>query len=315
MYGILSLMPKTIVCQGREVDGADLRWLRTWLAKHRHQSRHQLTLALCRQWDWRTSTGQLKNYAARSLLLKLEQRGFMTLPPIRTAMRRVSWSVARNVLPAIPTPVPIRTSLADLTPLSLLLPKLRSSEDRRFSAYLAQHHYLGFHRTVGENLKYLVRDAYGRDLACVLFGSAAWKLAPRDAFIGWSDQQRQRHLSLLTNNTRFLILPWVVVPHLASHILGMVLRQLCADWRAKYGHPIHLVETFVDRARFRGTCYRATSWQLVGQTRGRSRQDRFTTLRVPVKDIYVYPLLPQFREPLASSTGAPPCSLAKTCWS
>ncbi len=150
--------------------------------------------------------------------------------------------------------------------------------------YLAQHHYLGFHRPVGESIKYLVRDRYGRDLACALFGLAAWKLAPRDAFIGWSDRQRHRNLILLTNNTRFLVLPWVVVPHLASHILGLVLRRLRADWRSKYGHPVHLVETFVDRARFRGTCYRATNWQCVGQTQGRSRQDPYTTLWIPFKE-------------------------------
>ncbi len=168
-------MQETMLCQGRYLEVGDLLWLRAWIHTPRHWNCHQLTLALCWQWDWRTSTGQLKNYAARSFLLKLEQRGLMTLPPIRTAMRRVSWTVETNVSPTILTPGPIRTSLTERTPLSLLLPKLRSSEDWCFGAYLAQLHYLGFHRPVGESIKYLVRNRYGHDLACALFGLAAWK--------------------------------------------------------------------------------------------------------------------------------------------
>jgi hypothetical protein len=190
--------------------------------------------------------------------------------------------------------------LAELTPLTLVIAKPGSFENKSFVHYLAQYHYLGFQRTVGENIKYLVRDQHGRDLACVLFGSAAWKTAPRDAFIGWSDTQRQGNINLLTNNTRFLILPWVSVPHLASHILGLILRQLRTDWLSKYGHPVHLVETFVEQNRFRGTCYRAANWRCVGQTRGRSRQDRYTTLRVPIKDIYLYPLIQDFRRELCA---------------
>ncbi|MEK9134191.1 MAG: Druantia anti-phage system protein DruA [Pseudomonadota bacterium] len=282
------------------MDAADLAWLQDWIRQHRDWSRGRLAFELCRQWDWRTPTGRLKNYAARSFLLKMEQRGFIPLPPIRTAMRRPTWSAAGEILPAMPTPTPIRTPLAELTPLTHVIPKPGSFENKSFVHYLAQYHYLGFQRTVGENIKYLVRDQHGRDLACVLFGSAAWKTAPRDAFIGWSDTQRQGNINLLTNNTRFLILPWVSVPHLASHILGLILRQLRADWLSKYGHPVHLVETFVEQSRFRGTCYRAANWQCVGQTRGRSRQDRYTTLRVPVKDIYLYPLIQDFRRELCA---------------
>jgi len=165
---------------------------------------------------------------------------------------------------------------------------------------LVNHHYLGFSRTVGENLKYLISDRTGRHLACLLFGSAAWKTLPRDSFIGWSDAVRQKNVNLLTNNTRFLIMPWVHVPHLASHILGLVMRRLCDDWRAKYAHPIHLVETFVEHDRFRGTCYRAANWIFVGQTKGRSRQDRYSTLKVPIKDIFLYPLTLNYRKELCN---------------
>lgn len=293
-------MQETITCQGRHLGAADLAWLQEWIRQHRDWSRGRLAFELCRQWDWRTPTGRLKNYAARSFLLKMEQRGFITLPPIRTAMCRPTWSAACELWLAMPTSTPISTPLAELTPLTLVIPKPGSFENKSFVHYLAQYHYLGFQRTVGENIKYLVRDQHGRDLACVLFGSAAWKTAPRDAFIGWSDTQRQGNINLLTNNTRFLILPWVSVLHLASHILGLILRQLRTDWLSKYGHPVHLVETFVEQNRFRGTCYRAANWRCVGQTRGRSRQDRYTTLRVPIKDIYLYPLIQDFRRELCA---------------
>jgi hypothetical protein len=145
---------------------------------------------------------------------------------------------------------------------------------------------------------YLVRDRSGRDLACILFSAAAWKTQPRDTFIGWDPATRSRHLAFVTNNTRFLILPWVHVPHLASHLLGRLLRRLNNDWLVKYNHPVHLIETFVERDRFKGTCYRAANWICVGQTKGRTRNDRYTTLKVPIKDIYLYPLITDFREKL-----------------
>lgn len=156
--------------------------------------------------------------------------------------------------------------------------------------YLNHYHYLGFNQTVGENIKYLVRDRSGHNVACLLFGSAAWKTAPRDSFIGWNRELREKNINFITNNTRFLILPQIRVPHLASHILGCIIRRIQKDWRDKYTHPIYMVETFVERDLFKGTCYKAANWLCVGQTRGRSRQDRYLKLSVPVKDILLYPL-------------------------
>jgi hypothetical protein len=132
----------------------------------------------------------------------------------------------------------------------------------------------------------------------LVFGAAAWKTQPRDAFIGWTAAQRQAHLALVANNSRFLILPWVRVPELASHILGRVARRLAADWQARYGHPVRLLETFVERERFRGSCYRAANWIWVGQTQGRTRQDRHSQIQAPVKDVWVYPLHARFRQAL-----------------
>lgn len=193
----------------------------------------------------------------------------------------------------------INGALRPLLPLRISPVTQRCEDHALFQCLVSCHHYLGLRNTVGENLKYLVRDNTGRPLACLLFGSAAWKSAPRDAFIGWPPETRERNLLYLTNNTRFLILPWVKVPHLASHVLSKVSRRLSADWTAKYGHPIYLLETFVERTRFRGVCYRAANWILTGQTKGRTRNDRYTTIRAPIKDVYVYPLSRHFRRELS----------------
>jgi hypothetical protein len=188
--------------------------------------------------------------------------------------------------------------LAQLGRLTVSEVSSQASERVWVRAALRQFHYLGFGGAVGENLHYVVRDGQGRLLACLVFGAAAWKCQGRDQFIGWSAQQRQRHLDLVANNTRFLILPWVKVPHLASWILGRISRRLTHDWQAKYGHDLVLLETFVERRRFRGTAYRAANWLAVGATTGRTRQDRHTCIQTPVKDIYLYPLRRDFREVL-----------------
>ena len=156
--------------------------------------------------------------------------------------------------------------------------------------------------TVGENLKYMVYSAQDQLLACLLFGSSAWSCAPRDNFIGWDAKSRKLNLIYTTNNTRFLILPWVKIEHLASHVLGLVCKRIASDWQAKYGHRIYLLETFVEKSRFRGTCYKAANWTCVGQTTGRSRNDRYNKLKVPIKDIYLYPLSKNFEEVLCNAS-------------
>jgi len=200
-----------------------------------------------------------------------------------------------------PAATPLATSLKTLLPLSIHIPSPNSDEASCLGYYLHHYHYLGFTRTVGEHLTYLVQDHSGHHLACLLFGSAAWATAPRDIFIGWEPATRVANLTFMTNNTRFLILPWVQVPHLASHLLGRIMRRLRQDWIEHYGHPVHLVETFVERDRFKGICYQAANWLHVGHTQGRSRQDRHNALRVPVKAIYLYPLSRHFRQALCRS--------------
>jgi hypothetical protein len=194
----------------------------------------------------------------------------------------------------------MRSAWRDLQPLRVNVVPPGSADARLFHGLLAHEHYLGHRNPVGENLRYLVRDRQGRPVACVLFGSAAWQCADRDAFLGWDVAQRQRNLQQLTHNTRFLIPAWVQVPPLASHVLGLITRRIRADWQAKYGHPVHALETFGDRSRFKGPCDRAANGRRLGQTRGRTRNDRAHRIQAPVKDVYLYPLIPDFRRELSA---------------
>lgn len=290
--------------QGRELDGADLGLIRGLLDEHPEWGRSRLSVELCHRWDWRNAQGRIKDMAARTLLLKLERAGHIHLPP----RRGPSPNGQRNRVMAVVdhSTDPISGALRDLQPLSVNIVAPGSADLRLFNALLAGYHYLGHRNTVGENIRYLVRDRLDRPVACLLFGSAAWKCAQRDAFIGWEPAARQGKLQWLTNNTRFLIPPWVMIPHLASHVLGIVSRRIRADWQGKYGHPVQALETFVDRDRFKGTCYRAANWLRLGETRGRTRNDRDHRIHAAVKDVYIYPLVTNFRRELC-----PPACAAK----
>lgn len=289
-------MESSQIIQGRRLRESDIDDVRELIRAHPEFSRRRLAVALAIRWKWQSATGQIKNFAAYSLLQKLERRGWIGLPPRRQIPRSRLAVPPPPELFDPPAPAPIQNPLKDLLPLQITV--LTPRTVKPFHRYLALHHYLGFRGPVGENVAYQIRDRAGRDLACALFGAAAWKVAPRDAWMGWTSDQRARGIQRIANNSRFLILPWVRVPHLASHILGRITRRLAADWQTKYGHAVYLAETFVDRDRFRGTCYRAANWIHLGSSQGRSRQDRAHSLQVPVKDIYVYPLQPDFRERL-----------------
>lgn len=291
-------MIEPLVVQGRQLAPPDIVRIRELVAGNPNWSRRLLSQALCAEWDWRNASGQPKDMAARSLLVKLHARGLIELPPRRqTPSNRMT---CRSLPRQNWDTTPVSGTLCDLGPLKVEEVSNDSVARFRFAAALTEFHYLGCRGTVGENLQYTVTDSSGRLLACLLFGSAAWKCGARDQWIGWTAEQRQQRLHLVTNNSRFLILPFVKVPHLASWILGRVLRRLSSDWENKYGHGIVLVETFVERQRFTGASYKAANWIPVGATTGRSRQDRDHTLEVPVKDVFVFPLDRRFRTWLSS---------------
>ena len=291
------------IIQGRFIGEAQLAQVRALLAEHPDWSRRRISGHLARLWDWRNPAGQLKDMATRTLLLKLEQRGWIVLP----ARRQIPNNRMGQKPVAQPDLFPedgsiIDLALPELSPLSVMEishPK-RPGQRALFEALLHRHHYLSHRGSVGENLQYLVCDRQVRPLACVLFGAPAWQCKARDQYIGWDAPTRARRLGYVANNTRFLILPWVHVAHLASHVLGRIARQLSGDWQRKYGHPIHLLETFVDTSRFRGNCYRAANWTEVGLTTGRTRQNKTMTPQSPPKAVWLYPLGKNFRQALCA---------------
>ena len=288
----------TVQIQGRLLEAEHLQELRQLIAEHPQWSRRRLSQDLCRRWEWRDPKGQLRDMAARAMLLKLQERGLLLLPPRRQAafnrMRQ------KPLCPVAHSQEPIQDTLAALRPLGVRELSQCPEERGLYEWLLHEYHYLGYTGAVGLNLKYLVRDCWGRPLSCLLFGSAAWKCEVRDRFIGWNPAQRQAHLQQITSNTRFVVLPWVQVPQLASHLLSLVVARLRQDWQRKYARPLQLVETFVDTSRFRGLCYRAANWLDLGQTTGRTRQDRAHRMAVPVKRVLVYPLDRQFRRHLCA---------------
>ena len=293
------------VIQGRRISADDLALLRHLIATHAVPHRSALSRQIAELWNWRTPSGVLKDIAARSLLRKLDQRGLIRLPPslspIRSGQPRSDpppeiCAVQTPLWPE-PPPEPIDVPLSHLQPLRIQ--RVDTPEQRRQAfAALRAYHYLGFSRSVGENVGYLIFDSRGRLLCVNWFGAAAWKAADRDRFIGWSPTQREQGLGGIANHTRFLVLPWVRVAHLASHILGLLTRRLQSDWVEKYAHAVVLLETFIEEDRFEGTCYRAANWRVVGRTKGRSRQDRHRRLRVPSKLIALLPLERNWRNRL-----------------
>jgi hypothetical protein len=290
--------------RGRNVGPAELEQIREWLRLHPQWSRRRLSEELAQAWDWRSPTGQLKDIAARDLLNRLDAQRLIVLPTRqrrggRRRCRAVAGDSQRELSFAESLALIGPAALEQLRPLSWHLAQGGQPERARIGRYLHQHHYLGYPDPLGQ-LHYLVQDRHGRDVACLLFGPASWKVGARDAFIGWSAAQRQAGLGHLAHNSRFLILPGVHTPHLASHLLARAVRRLSADWSAHHGRALWLVESFVEQQRFAGTCYRAANWQCVGQTQGRTRNDRRHQIQAPIKDVYLLGLVGDFRRRLCA---------------
>src|SRR5918911_3311400 len=286
-------MPVEHRYRGRVITQQDLVFLRRLIAEHPGLSRRKLSAKVCEAWQWKQANGALRDMVCRGLLLMLHRAGEIELPPIRF--------VARNPFVERERPAPV---LMDTTPLIADLKQVqpiqvqqvrRSGDEPLFNSLLEEHHYLGYEQPVGEHLKYLVW-AQGRPIACLAWSSAPRHLGSRDRYIGWSQQARKRNIRFIAYNTRFLILPWIQVPHLASHILSRVTATLPRDWGQMYGHPIWFVETFIDPERFRGTCYRAANWIVLGRTAGRGKDDQTHRQNRSIKEVFGLPLTRKFRE-------------------
>ena len=280
------------IVQGRKIGGVEIAEIEDLIEANPLWSRWRLSRALAQRWQWYSAIGELKDMAARTLFLKLHRRQLIALPQRRRApVRRGPWPSPELFEAVVP-----ESTVADLSallPLKVQVVGPKHPDYHQFQRYLVQHHYLSYRGPVGEDLGYMIRSRAGVDLGCLLFGAAAWQCAPRDRWIGWSAQQRAAGLPFIANNSRFLILPWVGVRHLASHILSQIARRIDADWQERYHHRLYLLETFVQPDRFRGTSYRAANWTRVGQTTGRTRQNerqRNNLVHAPCKDIYLYPL-------------------------
>jgi len=289
-------MPSTLSYRHRVVTDEDLVFIRQFIAEHPGSSRRDLSKKLCQAWNWVQANGALRDMVCRGLMLMLHRQGLIELPPVRWVNRNPMVERSRPVLVSVDE-VPLQASFAELGPLEVRQVR-RTSEEALFNSLLQHHHYLGYTQPVGEHLKYLVY-ARGRPIACVAWSSAPRHLGSRDRFIGWEPRARLANIGLLAYNTRFLILPWVTVPHLASHILGRMARTLSSDWQRVYGHPIYYLETFIDPQRFRGTCYRAANWKVLGVTTGRGKDDRAHKANRPIKEVLGYPLVKDFRQRLS----------------
>jgi hypothetical protein len=283
--------------RGQSISGEQIAFIRQHITDHPELSRWKLSRQLCEAWQWKQANGALRDMLCRGLLLMLDRAGEIQLPPVRRAVRN-RLAERHRPEPVIPNNRAVRGPLARITPLEFVQVR-RTPEEALFNSLLEQYHYLGYEQPVGEHLKYLVKTG-GQVIACLAWQSAPRHLKVRDRYLEWSDEARERNVHLLAYNTRFLILPWVQVEHLASHILGRMGKQVPQDWQRLYAHPIYWLETFLDPARFRGTCYRAANWQVIGTTMGRGHRAPTLEPTRPVKQMLGLPLHRRFRELLGA---------------
>lgn len=278
---------------GRSFSPADIELIRELIAVRPPLSRLRLSREICERLNWRRLDGRLKDMSCRVAMLRMQADGLISLPPPRNGK-----PAAYRAYPAIERAIaePVVVPVVDLTRLTVEL-VVAKRDSLLWNAYIQRYHYLGHQLMPGAQLRYFVRVA-GQIVALLSFGASAWKIKPRDDCIGWTTEQRRRNLHLIVNNARFLILPWIRCRNLASRILALISRRLPDDWQVRYGYRPVLLETFVEKPRFTGTCYRAANWQYLGDTQGRGKLDRLHLQAEPLKSIWVYPLISHFRRQL-----------------
>jgi hypothetical protein len=284
--------------RGRVIASEDILFIEQLIAAHPRASRRRLSQKLCEAWQWRQANGALRDMVCRGLLLMLDRAGHIELPAVKFVPHNPLVRRERPE-PVLIDTAPIQRTLHELRPVEIEQVR-RTDHEALFNSLMEQYHYLAYEQPVGEHLKFLAW-AQGRPIACFAWSSAPRHLASRDRYIGWSAEARRRNIRFIAYNTRYLILPWVRVPHLASHILGKITTTLPDDWQRMYDHPVYFAETFIDPGRFRGTCYRAANWKLLGHTTGRGKASNSYKPNRPIKEVLGYPLTPRFRELLSES--------------
>ncbi len=284
------MLPLTI--RKRAIDADEVRFIQNVIDDNWRKSRTEISKILCRKWNWRQPNGHLKDMACREILITLYRKGLIKYPPGKHDGKN---SLRNRSIPVIQVDqTPLQDSLKNL-PSAELRPVRNTDDEPLYNSLVQQHHYLGYRQIVGNHLKY-VAFIGERPVACLGWGSAAWKVKSRDDFIGWAPRVRKDRLHFVVNNTRFLILPWVQVKCLASKLLAMNARRICRDWIDTYNYPLYLLETFVEQDRFRGTCYKAANWVRVGQTKGTAKKGHVHYRHGNIKDVFVYPLRKDFRK-------------------
>jgi hypothetical protein len=284
--------------RGREVSADEVGFIRKLIADTPEASRRALSQKICEAWGWTQANGASRDAVCRGLLLALHRAGHITLPPARWVAKRAP-DRRSPPAPVEVAPIPLAVPLSALGPVEIRQVR-RTPEEALVKSLVAQHHYLGYVHPVGEHLKYLV-TARDQPIACFCWSSAPRHLGPRDQHIGWSPAARKANIRFVAYQSRFLILPWVRVPHLASHLLGSMLRRLSADWEGVYAHSIYFAETFVDPTRYRGTCYRAANWTYLGMTTGRGKDDMTGRPNRSLKQVLGYALVKDFRRRLSEA--------------
>ena len=282
--------------RSREITSEEILFIRQLISDHPELSRWKLSRQLCEAWQWKQANGSLRDMVCRGLLLMLHRAGEIELPPVKRVVRN-RIAQRQEPEPVIPDTRPVRGPLASITPLEFTQVR-RTPEEALFNSLMGQYHYLGYEQPIGEHLKYLVK-ADGQVIACLAWQSAPRHLKVRDRYLAWSEEARKRNVHLLAYNPRFLILPWVEIPHLASHLLARMTRMLSGEWERAYGHPIYFVETFIDSEWYRGTCYRAANWMVLGRTTGRGKNAWSKRPNRPIKEVLGYPLRRDFRQLLS----------------
>lgn len=293
-------MEVLLTYRGKKITEEDVVFIREMIAQNPWDSRRKLSEKLCQAWGWRQSNGMLRDMVCRGLMLMLHRAGHIELParrwePVNPLVYR------KKPAPVEIDPYPLTGSLSSILPLEIRQVR-RTALEKLCDSLIEQYHYLGYCQPVGEHLKYLV-FAHQRPIACMVYSSAPRHIGCRDRFIGWPAAVRRQNIHLIAYQSRFLILPWIHVSHLASHLLGRMAKLLASDWQRVYQHPVYFQETFVDLERFKGTCYKAANWIYLGKTTGRGKNDHTKKPNRSIKGVWGYPLCRDFRARLCEVRG------------
>jgi len=288
-------MTSILTYRNRAVYTKDIDFIKRLIENNPNYGRCALSREICRTWNWVQPNGLLKDMICRGLLLVLKRQGYICLPP-RKSTPPNPFSNRKKPKQIKVSTISLQSELKDILPLTIKQVR-RTDHEELFNSLIDQYHYLRYTRPVGEHLKYIAFSK-NRPLACITFSSAARHLCCRDSFIGWDTEARELNLHFLAYNNRFLILPWIRVPFLASHLLSRCARIATSDWLQIYNHPLYWLETIIDTTRFKGTCYKAANWLLLGKTSGRGLNAKTHKICRSIKSVYGYPLVADFREKL-----------------